>query len=34
VKLAKCKDFGPLIDVGYGFDPPKENGRLKHEKGR
>ena len=37
VKLVKCKDFAPLIDVGYGFGPPtpRENGRLKpHEKGR
>jgi len=35
VKLAKCKNFAPpLIDVGYGFAPPKDKGRLKHEKGR
>ena len=34
VKLAKCKDFAPLIDVGYGFGPLKENVRLIHEKSR
>jgi len=36
VKLAKCKDFGPplLSTSATDLASPKENGRLKHEKGR
>ena len=35
VKSAKCKDFGPPYRCEIRIcPPPKENGRLKHEKGR
>jgi len=29
VNLWKCKDFGPRIDVGYGFGPPTEKYDVK-----